>query len=462
MPIRAFATILILAAAAPARANPVPEPTRLPEMVTLDDALKIFRQRGLDLLIADAAVYSAEGDVKLAGAVPNPNWQAGYYRLLFQNNIFETHNGWFAGIGDSYAIEDSLSGKRHLRLKTARAALAAAKMSRADAQRTLEFQVKNVYISAVLARDALDFALEVQKASTLTFEKVQLRYEKGAISEADAAKIETAKLEADQAVDAATQALRVAKVSLAFLLGVRGAVPDYKVEQDLPRFEVSSRLAAATRDGLLSDALARRPDLRAQTFQRERAQAAVALARRLRFPDLSLNLQYAAEGSVTGRCSGTTIAPGPGGSCPPDPTTGMPGSVITPAQPPTLTIGVAGTLPLFYFQGGEIRKAEADYRAQQLQSAKLEAQVSSEVETAWANFEATRKLVGRMEARLLERARRARDLVAVQYDKGAVSLLELLEAQRQYISTNVEYLNDLAGYWTAVFQLEQAVGMDLR
>jgi hypothetical protein len=45
--------------------------------------------------------------------------------------------------------------------------------------------------------------------------------------------------------------------------------------------------------------------------------------------------------------------------------------------------------------------------------------------------------------------------------RGAASLLELLDAQRTYIGTNLEYLNDLASYWIAVFRLERAVGVDL-
>ena len=40
--------------------------------------------------------------------------------------------------------------------------------------------------------------------------------------------------------------------------------------------------------------------------------------------------------------------------------------------------------------------------------------------------------------------------------------MDFLDAQRTYIATNVEYLQDLTNYWTAVFQLEQAVGMELR
>src|SRR6476646_10843654 len=158
MSLRVFAAIVALTAAGVGRAEPEREPLVLPDTVTLDEALKMFRQRGLDLLIADAAVMSAEGDLKSAGAVPNPNWSLfGSYTFTYDatsmngNSALESPWGVSAGIGDSNALEDSLTGKRWLRLKVAKAALAAARLGRADAQRTLELGVKTAYINAVLA-----------------------------------------------------------------------------------------------------------------------------------------------------------------------------------------------------------------------------------------------------------------------------------------------------------------------
>src|SRR6476646_685727 len=301
MSLRVFAAIVALTAAGVGRAEPEREPLVLPDTVTLDEALKIFRQRGLDLLIADAAVMGAEGDLKSAGAVPNPNWSLfGSYSFTYDSklpgdNRLESPWGVTAGLGDSAALEDSLSGKRWLRLKVAKAALAAARLNRADAQRNLELGVKSAYIQSVQARDNLDFALQVQTGANQIFQLNQTRYKAGAISEADLAKVETMKLEADQAVDGSEQALRAAKVQLAFLLGVRGRVPDYKVDQDLPKFFVPAPLANVAPDALLTMAFDHRPDLKAISFQRDRASALVALAKRLRFPDLSLNLQYSQQ-----------------------------------------------------------------------------------------------------------------------------------------------------------------------
>jgi len=45
---------------------------QIPAELSLETALRIFRERGFDLIIAEAAVESATGDVRVAGAVPNP------------------------------------------------------------------------------------------------------------------------------------------------------------------------------------------------------------------------------------------------------------------------------------------------------------------------------------------------------------------------------------------------------
>jgi cobalt-zinc-cadmium efflux system outer membrane protein len=438
MTLRLFVPLLLLFAVSPiVRAEPERAPLVLPDSVTLDDALRIFRQRGLDLLIADAAVASAGGELASAGAVPNPNWQLfGSYSFALPGGQRLTTSPWgvSAGVGDSSALVDSLSGKRWLRLKVAKAALAAARMSRADAQRSLELGVKSAYIQAVQARDNLDFALQVQTGGDQIFHLNQTRYNAGAISEADLAKVETMKLEADQAVDMASSALRAAKVQLAFLLGVRGPVPDYRVDQDLPKFFIPSPLASTSADRLIAAAFDHRPDLRALGFQRDRARASIALAKRQRVPDISLNAQYTQQA----------------------------GNGAEAAQPPTVSFGLGGTLPLFYWQKGEIEKAEADYRTQTLEKERAEAQLVSDVEAAYNAFVSSKKLVERMEGRLLDRSKRARDLVSLQYQKGAASLLEYLDAQRTFIANNVEYLQDLANYWTAVYQLEAAIGMDLR
>jgi hypothetical protein len=99
----------------------------------------LLHERGLDLLIADAAIASAEGDVTTAGAIQNPNISGGLYRSFFSGHLYESHLGWFVGVGNSNGIEDVLSGKRGLRQEVAHQALSAARRRAArylDAYRT--------------------------------------------------------------------------------------------------------------------------------------------------------------------------------------------------------------------------------------------------------------------------------------------------------------------------------------
>jgi len=431
--------LLVLVALAPrARAADIPEPD-IPSTLTLQGALQIFRARGLDLLIAEAQIESAAGDVSAAGAIANPSIGGGYYRSFVAKNLYETNQGWFASVGDSNAIVDALSGKRHLRVHTAEAALAAAKMQRADADRTLGLEVEQQYFQAVLAAASLDFAREVAADANATFELNQIRYKAGAISEVDLSRIEAAKLESDQAVDGALQALRQSKVALAFLLGQRRAFTDFTVEPHQLHFTAPAGLETATPDALVQRAIDARPDLRAQDRERERATSSAALARRQRFPDVGLDLQYAQEGS---------------GNAPP---AGSQGAVT----PPTLTLSLTSALPLFYQQQGEIKRADADVRLQEVTLAKTRAQIVSDVESAFDAYRTSERLVRRMEDRLLDRAKRSRDLVELQYKKGAASLLEYLDARRTYIATNLEYLQDLTGWWNAYFQLQAATASEL-
>src|SRR5580692_6025346 len=67
-----FCALSTVASRSACAEGPVPPQMVLPVMLTLQDAMRVFRARGLDLLIAEAAVRSAEGAVRIAGAVPNP------------------------------------------------------------------------------------------------------------------------------------------------------------------------------------------------------------------------------------------------------------------------------------------------------------------------------------------------------------------------------------------------------
>ncbi len=407
-----------------------PEPP-LPAVLTLPDALRLFRERSLDLLLADAQVAAARGDQAAAGAVPNPALSGSIGRSFDCSGCSALALG--LGLSDQAALSEVLSGKRGLRVDAARAALEAAHLSRDDAERTLRLALQQAMVDAALQRAQVDLARELLEFARQTEQLDQTRFRAGAISEAELARAQVAAQEAEQVVDVAEQADRAARAQVAFLLAVREPLPDFRVDPEL--LEQAARLTLAPGDaGVLLDAATQaRPDLRALERQQARARAALDLARRQRIPEVTLSAQYAQEG--TG------------------------GSAVTP---PTITFGASLPVPLFYQQQGEVQRAEADLRTQTVQRDKAAAQLASEVITAYGAFAASRKLVDRMRGGLLERAQRARDLTRIQYEKGAARLLELLDAQRAFAQVRAEYLQDLHDLWVNLFKLEAAVGRELR
>jgi cobalt-zinc-cadmium efflux system outer membrane protein len=182
---------------------------------------------------------------------------------------------------------------------------------------------------------------------------------------------------------------------------------------------------------LVQRALASRPDVLAQQAQVEQAERSLALARRLRVPDVSLVASYGQQG-------------------------------VSPdySSPPNMSFGVSAPLPLFYQQQGEIDRASATLEGERIDLERARAQVRSDVETAWAAYLAATSQLNRMESGLKASANSARALVAVQYEKGTASLVELIDAQRTFVAVNVESLQVVQGYWTAVFRLEAAIGQE--
>src|SRR5262249_60621983 len=130
-------------------------------------------------------------------------------------------------------------------------------------------------------------------------------------------------------------------------------------------------------------------------------------------------------------------------------------------QPPTAAFGVSLPLPILDRNQGGIAKSEAELRTRRLLREKVEAQVTTDVRTAWAAFESARARTERSQAQLLEKARRARDLVVYQHQKGAVSLFERPDTEPTYVAATIEAFQAVADYWTSLYLLDAAVGTEL-
>src|SRR5262249_20420074 len=104
--------------------------------------------------------------------------------------------------------------------------------------------------------------------------------------------------------------------------------------------------------------------------------------------------------------------------------------------------------------GVAVRRAENDV-------AKLEIQIREEVNEAARRAQRSRAAMDVFEGGgMLERAETALRVAEKSYRAGAVSLLELLEAQRTYLETRAEYLRAVYEQRLSTIDLMHAIGSE--
>jgi cobalt-zinc-cadmium efflux system outer membrane protein len=447
--IRRFQIALVISLLAGAVAHAQgPEQDAVPARLSLADAEQIFLSRGLDILIAQFGVEGAEGDVRAAGAHPNPNLSLGalytpqlnhdvLYNLKMPPDMVQSAAptdlwGFNVGVSDNSAIEDQLSGKRSLRIEATSKALAAARLNVADVKRLGLSQLRQAYVAAVMAGLNVEAARESFETYDKQLKLNQKRYDEGAISGLDLSRVTQAQLEAQQTLDQAENGQKQATASLMFLLGVRGPQPDVTLTSRID-YGPLPKLKEASLQWLHTQAVANRTDAKIAVANLEQAQIVVRQAKRARLPDIALSLGYSEQ------CSGN--------SC---------------SSEPAFNAGVQGNVPILYQQQGEIRRAESNAKVAERNVDKVKAQLLSDVTQAFAAYVSAKSQVERMEGKLLEQAKVSRDLAQHMYQRGAASFIDFMDAQRAYVASRLEYNQDLANYWGAVYQLEQATASPLR
>lgn len=131
-----------------------------------------------------------------------------------------------------------------------------------------------------------------------------------------------------------------------------------------------------------------------------------------------------------------------------------------PAPPFTgVTAGIAVPLKFSNFNKGAVRAAR--FREQQAETQYQQAllQVQNEVMQAYRSYRSLTEQVGHYEKGMLHAAREVIDGKVYSYNRGEVSLLEVLDAQRTYDDVQAQYIETLFNYSTALVELEKSAGV---
>ncbi|HUK46409.1 MAG TPA: TolC family protein [Terriglobales bacterium] len=115
-------------------------------------------------------------------------------------------------------------------------------------------------------------------------------------------------------------------------------------------------------------------------------------------------------------------------------------------------------LPIFDRNQGEIARAQYALTQAQEQQYSASDTVLSDVSNAYEAVKSNDEVVQLYASGYLKQAEDSRDISEYAYKRGAASLLDFLDAERSYRSTQLAYRQALASYMTAIEQLKEAVG----
>jgi outer membrane protein, heavy metal efflux system len=388
--------------------------------ITLDQAVDLALTHNHALQATRTAIEQSQAMEITANLRPNPVLQAdSQFIPIFNPNQFSADtldNTQQFDIGVGYLFERG--HKRQRRLQAARDQTAMTRSQVADAERGLIFNVGQQFIGVLLAESNLQFAQQDLKSFQQTVNIGEERYKAGDISEGDFLKIKLQLLQFQTDLSSAQLAKVQALASLRALLGYDAVPADYDVIGDLTYEPVKGN-----QEDFELLALHNRPDLRAadEGITAAKSQYLLAKANGKQDPDAT------ADYSHTAGISSASLF---------------------------FNIG----LPFFDRNQGEIARTRyAITQAEQNRQAVSDA-VMTDVINAYQGVRSNDGTVQLYLSGYLKNAQDSRDISEYAYKRGAVSLLDFLDAERSYRATELSYRQSLATYLVSVEQLKAATG----
>jgi outer membrane protein, heavy metal efflux system len=317
--------------------------------------------------------------------------------------------------------------KRELRLESAKEGTQITASQHEDLERNLLFTLRSAFVQTLQAKTVLGMAKDDLKYYDHIIQISRDRFNAGDIAQIDLDRIELLRVQYEAEIQAAIVNLRTAKIQLLQLLDDRTPVEQLDVTGP---FDFSDELRPL--EDFRQIALDARPDLRAALEALKQADTNYKLAIANGSTDPTLSAWY-------------TYNP----------------SFNNPNDHQTLGLSVSIPLRIFDKNQGEKQRTQIDIgRNQQLTDASR-VQVFSDVDSAYAEVESNIAVLKPYKAKYNDQARRVRDAVTYSYEHGGASLMDFLNAQSDYRTVQLAYLQLIGAYLTAAGQLNLAVGREV-
>jgi len=395
----------------------VPVPAQAPAPMTLQQVLAVAQARNPGLLSAGQHVIATKASEITAGLRQNPSFTvSGANTTLPANNPSSP----YTYVGNVSRLFER-GQKRRWRLDVATATTSVTRSQYNDQQRQLVLQVKDAFTNMLAAKAALQVAEDNLDSYRKTVDLSKARVDAGDISKTDFERIDLQLAEFESDYDNAKLNLVQASDSLQLLMGVEQPVASFDITGTLEPPAITENLAQ-----IQQEALAARPDYQA-------ARESVALA------DANVKMADA---------DGTT-----------DPTLGGEYERVGVFN----SAGFQISIPVRLFDRNQGEKERTRYEAQSSRLAATEArnQVMNDVDQAWAAYLAAADVARRYNSHYVAESERVRANLEFSYRHGGATLLDYLDALRDYRQIHLDALAANQQVWLSLDQLSFAAATEI-
>lgn len=403
--------------------------------IALDDALAMFYQRNLDLIVAQYNIDQAQAEAISAGAIPNPTLGVQIAEISSKPNMGAAASGCnhdpnaSCGVAEIYSFSQliEVAGKRGLRIESSGFATQAAESDFRDALRIFSNLVSDAYYDLLLMQKNRWLAAEIFQHYQQLTSANQLRLKSGDIAESDFLRVKMEATRAESELDNAQATVEQAQAKLAMILRWPDNSLKFVAKEQWPTVKEIGQ--QQSKEQLIELALQKRPDLLADKQRVEQADKQLELARRLKYPDVTVNAGYARDPSNNALNS--------------------------------FFVGVNVPVPVFYQYQGESDKAAVALNQNRLAVEQTELNIRSEVVSALATWQSADKILKRFNDGLLDDAKEVRNSAELAYSKGATSVLDFIEAQRSYKNIMRDYYAAMINRTNAYYDLAKSLAVEL-
>ncbi len=363
---------------------------------------------------AEAALEESRGRQAAAGAYLNPILSGSTGR----GSIRDPRNG--VSIAErTITVEQPLEwpGKRAARQGAADAGFSGALVGMDEAKVMLTAEVKAAFFQLLFAQQDAQLAADNLKTIEDFVKLVSIRVDTKESPKFELVKATVELQKAHNNLARAENALLVARTNLNKVTG-KALGEHFPIQGEFETVRSDLNLGALT-----EQAIAHHPTLRRQEKAVEQAQFSLEHERAARIPNVSVIGQYHRE-----------------------------------AGDESVAAGVSVPVPIWYRRQGEIGTAMGAQHRAQAERIRIQYELEQAVVQSFQDMQTAQRQIKVFEKGLLYQAKEALDIAQFSFRNGAASLLEVIDAQRVYRLTLLEFAQARTDYSLALARLEQSAG----